>query len=440
MNKLAFPHIVNTFIGSVSIFLTYILVTVIYLGEVNDLYLKLGVITSASYIFFASIKSKQDYGFIENIFHFLKSWSVLWLMLVAVLTGLKETETFSRVVIFSWLLVSPVLLFVIYFIISFIPPKFYGLESNKRNALIIGDSKDKTFKSMLLNNHISPYKNILSIDSNEILSNGENIEKIEEIILKNRVNSVFINGKKMSDDILVRLLNIFENIHCPIYYLPNFHILGAETSKIQDINGIQMAEIFSSPLQNTSNKFNKRLFDILFSLFGLIMLIPLFILISIGVKISSPGPIIYKQHRMTANNQIFKMYKFRSMPVETNDSWGGSENKVSTRFGKFIRRTSIDELPQLLNVLRGEMSLVGPRPEQEKYVNELRKNIPKYMRKHAVRAGITGLAQINGFRGDTDLESRIELDLYYIKNWSFILDIRIMLMTIFKIFYDKSAK
>ena len=182
MNKLAFPHIVNTFIGSVSIFLTYILVTVIYLGEVNDLYLKLGVITSASYIFFASIKSKQDYGFIENIFHFLKRWSVLWLMLVAVLAGLKEAETFSRVVIFSWLLASPVLLFVIYFIISFIPPKFYGLESNKRNALIIGDSKDKTFKSMLLNNHISPYKNILSIDSNEILSNGENIEKIEEII------------------------------------------------------------------------------------------------------------------------------------------------------------------------------------------------------------------------------------------------------------------
>jgi len=273
MNKLAFPHIVNTFIGSVSIFLTYILVTVIYLGEVNDLYLKLGVITSASYIFFASIKSKQDYGFIENIFHFLKSWSVLWLMLVAILTGLKETETFSRVIIFSWLLVSPVLLFVIYFIISFIPPKFFGLESNKRNALIIEDSKDKTFKSMLLNNQISPYKNILSIDSNEILSNEENIEKIEEIILKNRVNSVFINGKKMSDDILERLLNIFENIHCPIYYLPNFHILGVETSKIEDINGIQMAEIFSSPLQNTSNKFNKRLFDILFSFFGLIMLI-----------------------------------------------------------------------------------------------------------------------------------------------------------------------
>jgi len=134
------------------------------------------------------------------------------------------------------------------------------------------------------------------------------------------------------------------------------------------------------------------------------------------------------------------MYKFRSMPVETDDSWGGSEKKVSTRFGKFIRRTNIDELPQLLNVLRGEMSLVGPRPEIDKYVKELKKQIPGYIRKHAVKAGITGLAQINGFRGDTDLESRIKLDLYYIKNWSFILDIKIILSTIFKIFYDKSAK
>lgn len=440
MKKLVFPHIVNTFIGSLSIFSTYILLTVIYLGAVNIDYLKLGLLTFASYMLFATIKNKQDYGFIENIFHFLKRWSVTWLIIVAVLTGLKETETFSRVVIFSWLLASPVFLLVIYFIISLVPSKFYGLQSNKRNALIIGDSKDKTFKSMLLNNHIAPYKKIRSINSNEILSNEQNIEKIEEMIQKYGVNSVFINGKQMSDDILVRLLNIFENIHCPIYYLPNFHVLGVETSRIEDINGIHITEIFSSPLENMSNKFNKRLFDILISFFGLVILIPLFILISIGVKISSPGPIIYKQRRMTANNQIFKMYKFRSMPVKTNDSWGGSENKVSTRFGKFIRRTSIDELPQLLNVLRGEMSLVGPRPEQEKYVNELRKNIPKYMRKHAVRAGITGLAQINGFRGDTDLESRIELDLYYIKNWSFILDIKIILMTIFKIFYDKSAK
>lgn len=179
----------------------------------------------------------------------------------------------------------------------------------------------------------------------------------------------------------------------------------------------------------------KRTEDVILSIVILILVSPILLIIAIGIKVTSPGPVFYRQTRVTLNNKNFSMLKFRSMPesVEQHSvSWGGSQSKVNTKFGQFIRDTNLDELPQFLNVLNGDMSIVGPRPERDIFVDNFSKEIPDYAKKHMVKAGITGWAQINGWRGDTSLEKRIKFDLYYIKNWTLWFDIKIIFLTIFK--------
>ena len=189
-------------------------------------------------------------------------------------------------------------------------------------------------------------------------------------------------------------------------------------------------------------KILKRIEDIVLSIIILTLISPIMLIVAIGVKVTSPGPIFYRQTRVTLNNKNFGMLKFRSMPTNAEQNgaqWGGSKSKTNTIFGQFIRASSLDELPQFLNVLKGDMSIVGPRPERDIFIDKFAQDIPNYMDKHEVKAGITGWAQINGWRGDTSLEKRIEFDLYYINNWTLWFDIKIIFLTIFKGFINKNA-
>ena len=187
----------------------------------------------------------------------------------------------------------------------------------------------------------------------------------------------------------------------------------------------------------------KRCFDLVGSLILLVCLSPVFLITAIWVKLDSPGPLIYRQERVGLHNQTFWMYKFRSMEIqpeaEEKKAWTVKNDPRVTAIGRFMRRTSLDELPQLFNILKGDMSLVGPRPERPFFVEKFREEIPRYMVKHQVRPGLTGWAQVNGYRGDTSIRKRIECDLYYIENWTVGLDIKIMFMTIFKGFINKNA-
>jgi len=190
------------------------------------------------------------------------------------------------------------------------------------------------------------------------------------------------------------------------------------------------------------NRFLKSLEDKVLSTLILLCISPVMLILAIGVKLSSPGPIFYRQERVSWNGRSFEMLKFRSMAVDTEKegiNWGGAKNKSVTKFGAFIRSTSLDELPQFINVLKGDMSIVGPRPERTIFVEQFKKEIPGYMQKHMVKAGITGWAQINGWRGDTDLQKRIEHDLYYIENWSIWFDMKIIFLTFWKGFVHKNA-
>ncbi|QAT41928.1 undecaprenyl-phosphate glucose phosphotransferase [Aminipila luticellarii] len=203
---------------------------------------------------------------------------------------------------------------------------------------------------------------------------------------------------------------------------------------MDEIDGIPLINMRRIPLDNLLNALAKRSMDILGSILLIAITSPVMLAASIGIKLSSPGPVIFKQERIGLNKKPFTMYKFRSMrvnPIERT-GWTTLDDPRKTKFGSFIRKCSIDELPQFFNVLKGDMSLVGPRPELPFFVEQFKEKIPLYMVKHQVRPGITGWAQINGLRGDTSIEKRIQYDIYYIENWNILFDIRILFLTLFK--------
>ncbi|MEM1054330.1 MAG: undecaprenyl-phosphate glucose phosphotransferase [Bacteroidota bacterium] len=213
-------------------------------------------------------------------------------------------------------------------------------------------------------------------------------------------------------------------------------------SRISDVDGLPVIHLVDEAPFDVRTVV-KRALDVAFSSAVLIGLSPLLLTIAIAVKLSSPGPVFYRQRRMGLNGQTFEMLKFRSMPVNAESAsgavWAKAGENRATRVGAFLRKTSLDELPQFFNVLRGDMSVVGPRPERPVFIEEFRHRIPGYMLRHKAKAGITGWAQVNGWRGDTSLEKRIEYDLFYIQNWSLTFDVKIMLMTVVKGFVNENA-
>jgi putative colanic acid biosynthesis UDP-glucose lipid carrier transferase len=233
--------------------------------------------------------------------------------------------------------------------------------------------------------------------------------------------------------------------HLPVSIRLVIDCFAFKQSKFLSLNtvaGIPTLDVSVSPLHGV-NRYIKELEDRLCAFIILTLISPLMLLIALGVKLSSPGPVFYRQVRVGWNNRKFTILKFRSMPVDaeakTGAVWAKAGENRATRFGSFLRKTSLDELPQLINVLRGDMSLVGPRPERPDFVEVFKDQVPNYMKKHMVKAGITGWAQVNGWRGDTDLTKRIEHDLYYIQNWSVWFDLEIAMRTVVSGFVNKNA-
>jgi Undecaprenyl-phosphate glucose phosphotransferase len=227
-----------------------------------------------------------------------------------------------------------------------------------------------------------------------------------------------------------------------IHFIPDIFGLASLRGGMEEFEGLPVIHLRESPLYGW-NLILKRAFDLAIGGLALLLALPATAVIALAVRMSSPGPIFYRQERMGLDGRRFSMLKFRTMPVDaearTGPTWARPGDPRRTRLGAFLRRWSLDELPQLLNVLRGEMSLVGPRPERPFFVQEFRKKIPGYMLRHKVKSGITGWAQINGWRGNTSLEKRIEYDLYYIERWSLGFDLKILWLTLWRGFSDRNA-
>ena len=226
-------------------------------------------------------------------------------------------------------------------------------------------------------------------------------------------------------------------------FIPDYNKFIPTRPYTEDLQGLPVINIRHVPLNDLLNATMKRIMDLLGAVTALILFSPVMVITAAIIKSTSPGPIIYSQERVGLHNRPFKMYKFRSMevqlPGQEKGRWTTPHDPRVTPVGRLIRKTSIDELPQLFNVLAGSMSLVGPRPERPFFVERFKEEIPRYMIKHQVRPGMTGWAQINGYRGDTSIEKRIEHDLYYIENWTLGFDFKILFLTVFKGFINKNA-
>ncbi len=269
------------------------------------------------------------------------------------------------------------------------------------------------------------------------------IDSLTATIESNKLDEIAIALSLRDYDRLEEIVNICEKSGVHTKFIPDYNSLIPSRPYTEDLMGLPVINIRYVPLSNTGNMVIKRAVDIIGSLVGIILFSPLLAIIAIAVKCSSPGPVLFKQERVGLHNASFYMYKFRSMEVQSEEeekkAWTVKNDPRVTPLGKFLRRTSLDELPQLFNILKGDMSLVGPRPERPRFVEQFKEEIPRYMIKHQVRPGLTGWAQVNGYRGDSSIPKRIEYDLYYIENWTLSFDIKIIFLTFFTGFINKNA-
>lgn len=259
-------------------------------------------------------------------------------------------------------------------------------------------------------------------------------EELEQVLEQHRPDEV-VSAIEMADYRRTpQIIAACEKTGVKLSIIPFYAEYMPSNPQFDDLNGIPLLNIRRIPLDNMANAFCKRCMDIVGSALLLILTGPIMLFCAIGVRLSSPGPVIFRQERIGRNKKPFYMYKFRSMRLNGNQDtgWSGQRDGRRTKFGSFLRKCSLDEFPQFWNVLKGDMSLVGPRPEVPYYVEQFKDEVPLYMVKHQVRPGITGWAQVNGLRGDTSIKARIEHDIYYIEHWSLRFDLQILWMTIFK--------
>ena len=269
------------------------------------------------------------------------------------------------------------------------------------------------------------------------------IDNLMIILPENHLDEIAITLGLSEYYRLEAIVSLCEKSGVHTKFIPDYNNIIPTKPYTEDILGLPVINIRYVPLSNSFPAMVKRLIDIVGSLVCIVIFSPLMLGFAIVIRATSPGPLIFKQERVGLRNKPFLMYKFRSMVVQDEASekirWTTRDDPRVTRVGKFMRKTSIDELPQLFNVLKGEMSLVGPRPERPYFVEKFQEEIPRYMVKHQVRPGMTGWAQVNGCRGDTSIRKRIDYDLYYIENWTLGLDFKILALTVFRGFINKNA-
>ena len=269
------------------------------------------------------------------------------------------------------------------------------------------------------------------------------LEDLTYILEQNSLDEIAITLSLSEYEKLRHIVNLCEKTGVHTKFIPDYGNVIPTVPYTEDLLGMPVVHIRHVPLNGLLNATMKRVVDVFGASVAIILFSPIMLVVAITIKLTSPGPIIYCQERVGLHNRPFKMYKFRSMtvldPNKEKMRWTTPGDSRVTPIGKIIRSTSIDETPQFFNVLFGDMSLVGPRPERPFFVEKFKEEIPRYMIKHQVRPGITGWAQVNGYRGDTSIIKRIEHDLYYIENWSLGFDFKILFLTAFKGFINKNA-
>ena len=386
-----------------------------------------------------------------ELFNIFKASSLSLLVVIFIIYFFKKGFYYSRLTFLCFWVLNISVLFLFRGIIRQILRALRQKGYNLRHILIVGTDRLAREVAQKINQHLEFGFNIVGFLARRPEQIGELIDgikilapyaDIKKIIAERGIDEVIIALPLEEEKLMRTILGSISDEIVDIKIVPDLSQFFTLRKGIEELDGLPIINLRESPLYGW-NGVIKRLFDIIGSVMAIITLSPLMLFIIIIMKFTSQGPIFYKQKRMSLDGRSFNILKFRSMRVnaeeETGVVWTKENDSRRTELGAFLRRTSLDELPQIFSVLRGEMSLVGPRPERPVFVEQFKQHIPQYMLRHKIKAGMTGWAQINGLRGNSSLEERIKYDLYYIENWSLWLDLKIILKTIPVVLNGKGA-
>lgn len=395
---------------------------------------------------------KRKKRFADELFKVIQVHFISLFVLISIMFVIKEIDI-SRVYLAFYLAFNILLTILYRYVLKASLKHFREKGYNRQFVLIVGaGSLGKRFYNNLRQYPELGYEVVGFLDDNQVWDNLEErhfkpilgkLDDLENILTQELIDDVVLalplDAHSKYTDIIVQC----EKAGVRTLIIPDFFDYLPARPYFDNFAGMPMINVRDIPLDVAGNRLFKRLFDIIFALFAIIIISPILLAVAIGVRCTSPGPIIFRQERVGLNRRNFMMYKFRSMKFQpktvVDTGWTTENDPRRTRFGTFLRSTSLDELPQFFNVLFGHMSVVGPRPERPYYVEQFRDEIPKYMVKHHVRPGITGLAQSEGLRGDTSIEERINHDIFYIENWTILLDVKIIMKTIRNGFKNNNA-
>jgi Undecaprenyl-phosphate glucose phosphotransferase len=367
--------------------------------------------------------------------------TALGTLLLVFLQYFSGEDRYSRGVILLFAATSFVFMSATRLLARQILAAFRARGFNKRRAVIIGANRVSTELIHRLQSHPEfgiEICAVLGADSDEVGSEvaGYRVtgtyDELSAFIHRTNAEQVYLALAQAEHARLASIHRALATETVDVRVVPDLVDLITLRGGVEDMDGLAIVHLQAGPLIGL-DAWIKRGFDLVVTIIALAVLSPVMLLCALLVKITSRGPILYRQERIGLDGRIFKLLKFRSMPVDAEAStgavWAKADDNRARPFGALMRRYSLDELPQLFNVLKGDMSLVGPRPERPVFIDEFKKNIPRYNLRHKIKAGITGLAQVEGWRGDTSLEKRIECDLEYIENWSLWLDVKILVRT-----------
>ncbi|MBO2944771.1 undecaprenyl-phosphate glucose phosphotransferase [Paenibacillus sp. F411] len=394
-----------------------------------------------SMVSFYSPKRKQRFA--DEFIKIIKTHFISMFVLLSLMFFFKEVDI-SRMYLALYMVLNVVFISLYRYILKRTLQYFREKGYNRQFVLIIGaGSLGRRFYKNL-NQHpalgyevvgfLDDYQQWSELDARRYSPILGTVEELEHVLAAKLVDEVVLALPLLAHDKYPGIIEVCEKAGVRTLIIPDFFDFLPARPVFDNFAGMPLINVRDIPLDLAVNRLFKRVFDIAFSLAAILLTLPVMALIYAGIKLTSPGPAIFKQERMGLNRRTFHMYKFRSMkllPEGAEDTgWTVENDPRRTKLGSFLRRTSLDELPQFFNVLMGHMSVVGPRPERPYFVEQFKEAVPKYMVKHHVRPGITGWAQSNGLRGDTSIEERIKHDIFYIENWSLLFDVKIILRTI----------
>lgn len=403
-----------------------------------------------AYFFFHLYDPKRTSRRVTTLWALIKANAVGIVYCTTVLYFMNATY-YARLFLGIFFFLNTICDFWFRYIVTKILKKMRRRGKNLKHVLLVGYGRaaDAYIDRMLTHNDWGYYIHGVLDDNRAIGIKYRGVEVIgtidslPELLATNEYDEIVITLNIEEYSKLENIVVITEKYGVHTKFVPDYNNIIPTKPYTEDLDGLPVIHVRNVPLSSPINRALKRLVDIFGSIFCIIIFAIPMLVVAALVKFTSPGPLIFKQKRIGLHNREFNMYKFRSMRVQTaaeeKKAWTIMNDPRVTPVGKFIRSTSLDELPQFFNVLKGDMSLVGPRPERPYYVNKFKEEIPRYMVKHQVRPGITGWAQVNGYRGDTSIKLRIDCDIYYIENWTLSLDFKILFLTLFKGFVNKNA-